>query len=59
MTIPFGYANMDRIDENNYLTKPVTVHDIKMIIKEFKNNKAPGLSGITKTIKTNLSDDIN
>ena len=38
----------------NYLTKPVTRYDIISTIKEFKNNKAPGESGINKILLIQL-----
>ena len=38
------------------MTRPVTRQEIKQIVKEFKNGKAPGLSGINKTVLLNLSD---
>ena len=53
---PFMHADFDRLDENNYLTKPVTIQRIKNIIKNFKNNKAPGASGINKVILLKLPD---
>ena len=37
---PFERTDMDRLDPNNYLTRPITNNDIINIIKEFKN-KAP------------------
>ena len=50
---PFERTDMDRLDPNNYLTRPVTNNDIINIIKEFKN-KAPGKSGISRPILLKL-----
>ena len=49
-TQPYPFADLSRLDPNNYLTKPVTRYDIISTIKEFKNNKAPGESGISKIL---------
>ena len=46
---------MSRLELNNVLTKPVTIHDIKRIIKNFKN-KAPGKLGINKMILINIPE---
>ena len=46
---PFERSNLDRLNIDNYLLRPVTNQDIKIIIKEFKH-KAPGKSGITKLL---------
>ena len=35
-TQPYPFANLSRLDENNYLTKPVSRYDIISTIKEFK-----------------------
>ena len=53
-TQPYPFADLSRLDENDYLTKPVSRYDIISIIKEFKNNKAPGESGINKIILIQL-----
>ena len=36
------------------MTKPVTTHEIQQILKDFKNNKAPGESKINKVLLLNL-----
>ena len=56
MITPFRRPDLDRLDPNNYLTKPVTTNNIKSIIRNFKNNKAPGASGINKIILIHLTD---
>ena len=38
------------------MTRPTTSTEIKRIIKEFKNGKAPGFSGINKVLLMNLPD---
>ena len=50
---PYTTADEDRLDLQSYLTRPVTVADIKAIIRQFKN-KAPGRSGINKIMLINL-----
>ena len=47
-TQPYPFADLSHLDENNCLTKPVSRYDIISIIKEFKNYKALGESGISK-----------
>ena len=47
-------ADLSRLEPNNYLTKPVTRFDIISTIKEFKNNIAPGESGINKILVIQL-----
>ena len=53
-TQPYPFADLSRLDENNYLTKPVSRYDIISTIKDFKNNKAPGESGINKILLIQL-----
>ena len=55
-TQPYPFADLSRLDPNNYLLKPVTRFDIIFTIKEFKNNKVPGESGINKILLIQLSD---
>ena len=50
---PHQFADLNRLDQNNYLLAPVRASDIDQIIKKFKN-KAPGISGINKLILSNL-----
>ena len=54
--LPYEYADLNRLEPDNYLTKPTTTTEIKTIIKNFKNRKAPGLSGIGKNTLINLPD---
>ena len=49
---PYLNANLNRLDANNYLTKPVTLMDIIRIITNFKN-KSPGESGLTRNMLLN------
>ena len=44
----YEQADDDRLDDDNYMTRHITNDDIIQIIKEFKNNKAPGKSKINK-----------
>ena len=54
-TQQYPFADLPRLDPNNYLTKPVTNrYDIILTIKDFKNNKAPGESGIIKILLIQL-----
>ena len=55
-TQPYPFADLSRLDPNNYLIKPVTRFDIISTIKEFKNNKVPGESGINKILLIQLPD---
>ena len=50
---PYEKANINRLDVNDPLTRPITLHDLHRIILGFKN-KAPGESGITKLILSKL-----
>ena len=51
----FEKSDLDRLDLNNYLTKPITNDDIKQIIKDFKH-RAPGKSGINKIMLINIPE---
>jgi len=53
---PYALADLNRLDINNYLIKPITSIDIKETIRNFKN-KAPGISGINKEILINMSEN--
>lgn len=53
---PYEYADLERLNAENYMTRPTTRREIKQIIKDLKNNKAPGLSGINKVILLNIPD---
>ena len=50
---PYQTANKNRLDPNNPLTKPLTLNEMINIISNFKN-KAPGESGLTKNILSQL-----
>ena len=50
---PYINGNSNRLNNNNSLTKPIEVWEIKTIIRNFKD-KAPGESGIRKTVMQNL-----
>ena len=50
---PYHLANLNRLNENDPLTKPLTYMEMLKIITNFKN-KAPGESGITRKILLNL-----
>ena len=52
---PFEKTDYDRLDNDNYLIRPITNSDIKQIIRDFKH-KAPGHSGINKVLLLNLPD---
>ena len=53
---PFESADLTRLSQNNIMIREIAVNDIKRIIKSFKNNKAPGKSGINKQILENLPE---
>ena len=46
-------TDLERLDPDNYLLRPVTESDIINIIKDFKH-KAPGASGINKILLMNI-----
>ena len=56
-TQPYEFADLSRLDNNNPLTREITNEDIKLVIKQFKN-KAPGESGINKTLLSQLPDEL-
>ena len=55
--LTFNLADLDRLDPTNYMTKPITIREVKETIKSFKNNKAPGQSAITKMMMIQLPDN--
>lgn len=55
-TIPYHQVNMDRLDENNYLTQPITNSEIKAVIKLTKKT-CPGDSGINKTLLSHIPNN--
>ena len=55
----YAYSNtssLARLQNTNYIKRPITTQEIYNIIKEQKNN-TPGLSKINKTIMMNLPDE--
>ena len=50
---PYEFADLNRLEEENPLTRLVTTQDVITIINSFKN-KAPGISGIGKRILKEL-----
>ena len=52
----YQFADTDRLNPDNFMTRPTTREEIKQIIKEFKNGKAPGISSINKVMLMNLPD---
>ena len=52
---PYEAADVNRLNPENSLTKPVELWEIKIIIQNFKD-KAPGASGIRKTVMQNLPE---
>ena len=50
---PYPKANKNRLDNNDPLTKPLSLWEMLQIIKNFKN-KAPGESGVNKFILLQL-----
>lgn len=53
---PYEMSDISRLDEASVLTKPITITDIKQVIKGFKQ-KAPGPSGVTKKHLSNIPDN--
>ena len=52
----YQYADIDRLNTDNFMTCPTTKEKMKQSIKEFRNGKAPGISGINKVLLLNLPD---
>ena len=50
---PYETADLERLDRNNPLTKPIELYNITEIIKQFKD-KSPGESGIRNSILKQL-----
>ena len=53
---PFPNADLTRLNNNNYLARPISLAEIESIIKQLKNN-APGNSFISKLILTKLPNE--
>lgn len=51
---PHTIIDYTRLDENNFLTKPITRNEIMTQIRSFKNRKAPGITKIDKTVLLKL-----
>ena len=51
--IPYEMANINRLDTNDPMTRPITLHNIHKIIVGFKN-RAPGESGYLKTVHSEV-----
>ena len=56
-TKPHQLANLDRLSIQDYLTKPVELYNIKLIIKSLKE-RAPGKSQITKSVLENTPNEM-
>ena len=54
LTQPSTRADFSRLEWDNPLTRRITPREIKETIKSFANGKAPGFSGISKTILEKL-----
>ena len=52
-TEPYVRANLDRLNADSFMTKPIETWEIVLIIKQFKH-KSPGEDGITKQIMEKL-----
>ena len=52
-TVPYRLANLNRLNSEDSLTKPLEYFEMIKIIQKFKN-KAPGETGIIKMILTRL-----
>ena len=56
-TRPYQRASINRLNVLNALTKPIETHQIKIIIKQFKN-KAPGESQVSKMILEKIPNEM-
>ena len=54
-TTSLEIINFNNLDDNNYLTRKITLNEIKAILNKIKN-KAPGITGINKEILKHLSE---
>ena len=52
-TEPYSNPDLNRLEEDNPLTKPITIKDMKEALQSFKH-KAPGESGLNKLILTKI-----
>ena len=50
---PYQFADLSRLDQDNYLTAPFRIQDVVCAISKFKQ-KAPGKSGVNKLILSDL-----
>ena len=53
--MPYASANINRVNLDKHVTKPITREEINSIIKSMNNN-SPGQSNINKTIINELTD---
>lgn len=53
---PYEVVDLNRLSNENYMTKSVEIWEIKRIITDFKN-KAPGISKVNKTVLKNLPNE--
>jgi len=53
--LPYREAQAIKLNNDNPLTRPITTGDIKSIVTNFKD-KAPGQSGVRKTVMQHLPD---
>jgi arsenate reductase-like glutaredoxin family protein len=61
-TISWLYSQQIQQDEIEFLTRPFTIAELDVVIKEMKNNTAPGLDGFSveffKAFWTEIREDI-
>jgi hypothetical protein len=61
-TISWLYSQQIQQDENEFLTRPFTIAELDVVIKEMKNNTAPGPNGFSveffKAFWTEIREDI-
>jgi hypothetical protein len=61
-TISWLYSQQIQQDEIEFLTRPFTIAELDVVIKEMKNNTAPGPSGFSveffKAFWTEIREDI-
>lgn len=55
---PYTNIDLSRLSALNSVTAPITLHEIKTVIKQFRNKKAPGFSKINKEILSKLPDNM-
>ena len=55
---PHGTIDLTRLNQNNRLIAPITLQELKTMIKHTKKKKAPGLSKINKIIMQKLTENM-